>query len=715
MRARILLAYLKAYHPKEYALFISSLGDVLQSFESERYVDAVLRYGEGFLLANPEDQERLQSISPREMIEEVGQQLVEDAGKRRGDIRLRAREIVNKYIHGTTTEKQVLEDKLVASISASISRAETPQQLRRAIEEEVAMMPLPAKEVVQQLVDTDPLSAQHLLLTNPARDSIVIKHITDLPALAWRGYIAAVENLQMGPNETFEEHTKRAKEIGQTAAFLSADLSQTPAARAEPSSLISAILEATGNKSALITNSAAITIVSKSWNAVVEAITQRAGGVLTPALQLIINQGNKQWENIPKEPLGRVASLVGDVINPLLGRTFTNLVELEALNRLLPPGRKILPEKTGAFIASPQELFLLTAYTWKPEGVVFNLSHPEGSLEPAVWSVRWAADSVIGKIFNRTVKSEGAKGFFGKILGLFGFRVGAQAAAGAAGGLIKIFGSLVGALSGPWGWAVSIIGGLFAAPLFNKVKNWFSNLLSGRIGKLGAAQDAIIGAFGGRAGGRSAQEEQKKTDFYIALLVGVPIIILITATMFQITVRDSALFVASFPSNTGGPYIESFPPYYGPFPEESPPLASCPVSSAPITQKPFGDFSHEGVCAYDFGSQKGALVYATHDGCVAALRSDVPNDTFIEGEFGNYVRLAGTSPTGHYYTIYAHLVQGSGLSAGTCVKAGGVIGRVDTTGFTFDSNGHRGGGTHLHYQYNDDQKTCPSLPTGCGY
>lgn len=263
---------------------------------------------------------------------------------------------------------------------------------------------------------------------------------------------------------------------------------------------------------------------------------------------------------------------------------------------------------------------------------------------------------------------------------------------------------------GAIGGIFSSIGGVLSGATLGFAGGFLGMLFGGGLGAL----------FGKNRGPDRPTPLLEDTPKLLAVIIIVLLVVLfvfpsfLNATFISNAAKNGALLVASAHEYTGGPYTNAFPPYNGPFPGEAPPIANCPVSSGLITQGPKSNFTHKGVCAYDFGSPMGTAVHATHDGCVASMRLDVPNNKFIEGEYGNYVRLAGTSPTGHYYTTYAHLEQGSSLGVGMCVKAGDIIGYVDTTGFTFNKNGTRGGGTHLHYQYNDDQKTCPPLPAGCG-
>lgn len=708
LRARILFAYAQKYYPKEAALFAAGLGDVPQSFEDERYIQAILQFAETFLQNHPEDLEVLRSLSPREMVDGVSERLVEDAKTRRADVRRRANELVAKYVQGTTTEKQALEDKLVASINVSIGRAQTPQQLRAAIEREIATLPLPTKEVARQLIDSDPQGAQDILFTNPTTSAAISQEISTLPAPAWRGYVAAIENLQMKPDETVKVFINRAKEVGRVAAFLSADLSKVPASAALPSNVVSAMLEEAGNRAALkaferlterAKSAVSLTVIAKAWGEAVDVITKRAGGALAPALSTIIQQGNKQWGGISKEPLGRVGSLVGEVINPPLGRTFTNVVELEALNRSLPSENKILPDKTGAFLASPQEVFLLASYIWKPEGVWFESRKGEGPLEPAVWIVRWAADGAFGKIVGRAVKSEAARGLFGKILGFFGVRLGAKAAAGVAGeGLKRGAAALLTKLG------LSALAGIFTGgtSLLAQAVLWVGSKVLGGLWRAGAwffSARWLTSLLGFGAAPGKPKQWYEQDWVLIVVIIGIAVFIPLFGAMMQITTQNAAL-VTSYEASAlaaGGPYTEAFPGYEGPLPSGPTSVSTCAVDHKNLTQKPFdsgGIGTHKNTCAYDFNAPWMSPVFATHDGCVAFVRTEMKNNKKERGSYGNYVLLAGVDSRGKpFFSRYAHLAQNTSfhLSVGACVGAGSLLGNVDNTGNST--------GTHLHLEF----------------
>ena len=150
------------------------------------------------------------------------------------------------------------------------------------------------------------------------------------------------------------------------------------------------------------------------------------------------------------------------------------------------------------------------------------------------------------------------------------------------------------------------------------------------------------------------------------------------------------------------------------------PITTCPVH-APISQGPFNPSgSHKTLNAYDFAAGQGTPVVAAHDAYVASYVNSYAPNQYKYGSYGNNVVLVATSPTGNqqYCTNYAHLLDVSPAVAANSGKpvlitAGTVIGYVDTTGYTYGSNGP-GTGTHLHWGYKGPNQTTPlPLPPGC--
>lgn len=710
LRARIVFAYAQAHYPKEVALFVHSLGDIPQSLEDERYLRALIRFTTD-LLGQHADDEMLQSISPREMVEEISEQLIRDARMRRAAIRRYAKRLVQQYVRGAPSEQKRTEESLVASIRASIDTAQTPQQLRGALEREAESLSLPPTEVAHELLEADPLSAQRLLFATPARTARVLEQVASLPAPAWRAYATAVESLPMGPEETVGAFIDRAKEVGQAAAFLSADLSQEPATRVSPGGLVAAVLEASGNKTALSAfeklteqakNAVSLAAIARSWENTVDALTKRAGGVIAQSVDPVIREANT---HPPSGSTQQVASLVGDILGPILGRTFERLADVHALGST--EGKTV-----QAAASSAQTLLLLAAYLRDPGGVTFERRGAEGTLEPVGWVVRWAADSVFGRVVDRAAKSE-AEGFLGKILqpvlGFFGIRVGGAATKAAAGAAAKVAGEGakrgIAAVFAKLG--LSALAGVFTGgtSLLVQAAAWVGGKVLSWIWRAGARLLSArwLTSLLGFGAAPSAPRRWYEQDWVpIVVIIAVAVLIPMFGATLQITTQNAAL-VTSFEASAiaaGGPYTETFPAYGGPFPSGPTVVSTCAVDHKHLTQRPFdtgGIGTHERTCAYDFDAPWMSPVVATHDGCVAYVRTHIENGVKEEGSYGNVVVLAGKNADGStFYSRYAHLAQNTSahLSVGQCIAAGTPIGSVDNTGHST--------GTHLHLEFLDE-------------
>lgn len=150
------------------------------------------------------------------------------------------------------------------------------------------------------------------------------------------------------------------------------------------------------------------------------------------------------------------------------------------------------------------------------------------------------------------------------------------------------------------------------------------------------------------------------------------------------------------------------------------PITTCPVQ-APISQGPYTSTgSHRTLNAWDFAAAQGTPVVAAHDAYVASYANSYAPYQYKAASYGNNVVLVATDPTTkqQYCTNYAHLLDVSPVVAAnsgspTLVPAGTVIGYVDTTGYTYGSNGP-GTGTHLHWGYKGPNQNVPvPLPPGC--
>lgn len=249
---------------------------------------------------------------------------------------------------------------------------------------------------------------------------------------------------------------------------------------------------------------------------------------------------------------------------------------------------------------------------------------------------------------------------------------------------------------------LGVVGGVFTS--LGRVLSGAAVGLSG--GLLSLFFGGGLGAlFGGRRGPEAPVGLLDDTPKLLAIVIVVVVVVLfvfpsfLNATFINNAAKTGALFVSSQEVRAGGPYDEVFPQYGGPFPGDPTAIASCAVDRKHLTQKPFdpgGIGTHIKTCAYDFDAPQGFNVSAVHSGYIAAVRFDIPDYKKIEGSYGNYVLIAGKTEGGApFFSRYAHLAQGSapGLTVGSVVNAGTVIGRIDNTGNTT--------GPHLHLEFLD--------------
>ena len=149
-------------------------------------------------------------------------------------------------------------------------------------------------------------------------------------------------------------------------------------------------------------------------------------------------------------------------------------------------------------------------------------------------------------------------------------------------------------------------------------------------------------------------------------------------------------------------------------------INTCPVH-ATISQLPFNPGgSHKTLNAYDFAAGTGTPILAAHDAYVVSYTNSYAPNQFAPLSYGNNVVLIGTNPSSNktFCTNYAHMLDVapivlSSKGTPTLIKAGTVIGYVDTTGYTYGSGGP-GTGTHLHFGYKGENENVPfPLPPGC--
>ncbi len=441
-------------------------------------------------------------------------------------------------------------------------------------------------------------------------------------------------------------------------------------------------------------------------------LTQRLGRdfVKSELFRLAIDDARKSFarETIPPSGAGQVRGVFEDIIGSVLRGPVPPLVvgtpremilsyfELLAVEARLPSDRKILFTEHATtinllFTTLPQrpEFFGVSTPTQKRAGEVLQSSVAALTTQFPSWQVLYMA-LLSGVSFPRS-PSPAAQGQSS---------VGTPSLTAPLGVFGGIFSSLGGVLSGA---AVGLSGGLLTM------------LFGGGLGAL----------FGRNRGPDKPTPLLEDTPKLLAIIIVVTVVVLfvfpsfLNATFISNAAKNGALLIASVP-HSGGPYTDPLPSYEGPFLGGPTAITSCAVDHKHLTQTPFdqgGIGTHSKTCAYDFDAAWGSDVRATHDGCVAAVTSTIKDGAFIRGSYGNYVLLAGTDINGKpFYSLYAHLVQGSssGLTVGTCVGVGKVLGRVDDTGHST--------GTHLHLEFfNENQEKitkeqCSSsfaLPAGC--
>lgn len=156
----------------------------------------------------------------------------------------------------------------------------------------------------------------------------------------------------------------------------------------------------------------------------------------------------------------------------------------------------------------------------------------------------------------------------------------------------------------------------------------------------------------------------------------------------------------------------------GPTPPAST-ISTCPVQGGVITQGPFNaGGSHATLNAYDFagnGLSQGSPIRAAHDAYVVSFTNSYAPNQFAKLSYGNNVVLVGTNPTSkqQFCTNYAHLLDVapevvSDAGTPTLVKAGTIIGYLDTTGYVYGNPG-----THLHFGYKGADPRAAFLPPSC--
>ena len=169
------------------------------------------------------------------------------------------------------------------------------------------------------------------------------------------------------------------------------------------------------------------------------------------------------------------------------------------------------------------------------------------------------------------------------------------------------------------------------------------------------------------------------TALAVISIVVVSIPIIIALILFII---NSSAFVVPLGSSSGiGGRFPSCWPVLGVVTQGPPGSTKCYEEAAGKFREEFCSHSTSQQNAIDIGAAAGTQIFATHDGIATS------HDYLTEhSDYGNYVTI--DSPDG-FQTIYGHMQQVL-VTSGTPVKAGQLIGLVDSTGNST--------GDHLHYE-----------------
>ncbi len=748
-------SFAQQYYPMELAVFeknFSSLGGGGRSTENKNFRDALLFFRQHFyikLLPGIDGAKtELERYSPLDIVERVGETSTEEIKLRKMDRHEFAERLVINFqerlkLQLNKGEDNALIEGVENSLSKAASRASSTQELHDRVEEGLTNLLLAHPDTQQKFVNNQQVARglvhevldtgkqppfQQILFSDPvnATKAVVRALSPEVPDKELFFRVAAA--LPMKHNESVDEFLAGAGRTTRAAIAATAELPitdiTTPPGSVLPflvqtgvGKLVAPVFAALPQK---IKDAVAVAAVGRAWENAVGQITNNVGGALTPGLTQVIQQGNKYLGKTSGGPsfLGAITDIFSPLLVGPIEPALYNYLQAHRTNDLLPINQRFFGDTTALSTA------LSANQTQDGRGAVYLLfaavvsgGQREAYLKQEGSGSAWVVDlgsRLLGALTTKKAGGGVTGKFFSKILGFFGVRAGTQAVAGMAGGV-------AGILSGGWGWAITIAGGLFAGPLFKRAKKWAGGILGGGITNAKVARDAITSLVGAGGATGSAQKEQRKTDFVLVLFFGACIFILFFVYLFQGAKQNTDLFVASQDVRTGGPYTEAFPPYSGPFLKGPTSVGRCAVESKRLVQRPFDKknpiATHLRTCAYDFNAPFNSVVRATHDGCVAANRTDMTDNVFVSGSYGNFVRLAGTGTDGRpFYSIYAHLSQRSSsrLSVGQCIKAGEVIGGVDDNGNSFS--------THLHLEYEYEGSVKPtegqcaqdfSLPAEC--
>ncbi len=749
-------SFAQQYYPMELAVFeknFSSLGGGGRSTENKNFRDALLFFRQHFyikLLPGIDGAKtELERYSPLDIVERVGETSTEEIKLRKMDRHEFAERLVINFqerlkLQLNKGEDNALIEGVENSLSKAASRASSTQELHDRVEEGLTNLLLAHPDTQQKFVNNQQVARglvhevldtgkqppfQQILFSDPvnATKAVVRALSPEVPDKELFFRVAAA--LPMKHNESVDEFLAGAGRTTRAAIAATAELPitdiTTPPGSVLPflvqtgvGKLVAPVFAALPQK---IKDAVAVAAVGRAWENAVGQITNNVGGALTPGLTQVIQQGNKYLGKTSGGPsfLGAITDIFSPLLVGPIEPALYNYLQAHRTNDLLPINQRFFGDTTALSTA------LSANQTQDGRGAVYLLfaavvsgGQREAYLKQEGSGSAWVVDlgsRLLGALTTKKAGGGVTGKFFSKILGFFGVRAGTQAVAGMAGGV-------AGILSGGWGWAITIAGGLFAGPLFKRAKKWAGGILGGGITNAKVARDAITSLVGAGGATGSAQKEQRKTDFVLVLFFGACIFILFFVYLFQGAKQNTDLFVAS----------QEAPDFSGesnPAPDLSLVASECkgldlpapPADGVKTTQAggrtyafPVAPYDRtyytcghwDGGQATDIGingvgtgkPHAGIAVVAYTDGVIGSTALNDPKG-------GKYVILNGSNGESYYYAHNCSLY----VKKGDHVSAGQVIAATGNTGSA------AGTPEHLHFamaatggDFYNGGDTCPA-------
>lgn len=752
------LSFARLYYPEEYKRFVSYYlpkhGAAEWSLNNPSFCNALLEFRTHFvqlLNQNPSIEHQYNKLSPKELVENLPNQLQHHADRTKESRREFAQKLTKSYIQqlGLTLkpdEENHLVDMITSEVATITTSGATPQELISSLSNKLnkvistqygaTISEGGSLEMISRALHELPKGPQQVLVSAEATTQAVIGASTPDKSVV----LSLIESVVMRPSENTQTYLSRVDRIARAATAARSVLPEK--FTKHPGDLLE-LFTKTGLQKTLAPLASLLsieaqdalvkTLVATSWKSaieVVDATMKRAGEMLTPEFEAFIQRGNQTvGQGGARAGVGAAENAILGLMAPLfrgsLDSELVTMLELQAHGSRLPKdGRPLTPPPpTESLVA----LVFASYYVTHPAPYPFVEKNSRGVHETP-WFIDFAGDELVGRLAQKVAQNEVARGFFSRLGGLISRMLGGQAGARVATGAAAAAGAGVAAAGGPVGWVAAVVGfvvGSFIGPVIRGVVGFAGKLSRLEIGNIGIVQQQVRGAVEEllrsiTGGSGAAPREFYEKDWFLPLVaVGLAVILPLLVLLAPAAILSGIAVGRSTPVATGGPYdpVEDMVVVT---PDRAQVGAlSCPVENQPISQGPFtrGE-SHENVCAYDFAASKGTLVTTTHYGCVSAMVSGIPVDTPGEG-YGNYIKLIGKNPDDSpFYTIYGHMYDiNPDLKLGGCYPMGTPVGKVDATGntYSYDKNNEKvfGGATHLHYEYNDNAGGCVELPVEC--